>query len=102
MTDLKEHVSARGSATSLLAGRFSKHPERYILLVDNTPGLISRTLISLSHYSPIQFWRPDDLTLHARESALINLSDDELNALKQTGLEADSRVFGSLTISYLH
>src|SRR5438128_5777565 len=30
MTDLKEHVSARGSATSLLAGRFSKHPERYV------------------------------------------------------------------------
>src|SRR5207302_8621142 len=30
MTDLKEHVSARGSATSLLTSRFSKHPERYV------------------------------------------------------------------------
>jgi ubiquinone biosynthesis protein len=30
MTDLKQHVSARGSATSLLTSRFSKHPERYL------------------------------------------------------------------------
>jgi ubiquinone biosynthesis protein len=29
MTDLKEHFSARGSASSLLTSRFSKHPERY-------------------------------------------------------------------------
>jgi ubiquinone biosynthesis protein len=29
MTDLKQHFSARGSASSLLTSRFSKHPERY-------------------------------------------------------------------------
>ncbi len=29
MTDLKQHLSARGSASSLLTSRFSKHPERY-------------------------------------------------------------------------
>jgi predicted unusual protein kinase regulating ubiquinone biosynthesis (AarF/ABC1/UbiB family) len=29
MTGLKEHFSARGSASNLLTGRFSKHPERY-------------------------------------------------------------------------
>ena len=30
MTNLKQHFSARGSASSLLTGRFSKHPERYL------------------------------------------------------------------------
>jgi predicted unusual protein kinase regulating ubiquinone biosynthesis (AarF/ABC1/UbiB family) len=30
MTDLKQHFSARGSASNLLTSRFSKHPERYI------------------------------------------------------------------------
>src|SRR4029450_1587718 len=30
MTNLKEHFSARGSASSLLTSRFSKHPERYL------------------------------------------------------------------------
>src|SRR5262245_20180589 len=29
MTDLKQHVSARGSASTLLTSRFSRHPERY-------------------------------------------------------------------------
>jgi ubiquinone biosynthesis protein len=29
MTDLKQHVAARGSASNLLTRRFSKHPERY-------------------------------------------------------------------------
>jgi ubiquinone biosynthesis protein len=30
MTDLKQHVSARSSASTLLTSRFSKHPERYL------------------------------------------------------------------------
>src|SRR5712691_2900722 len=30
MTDLKQHFSSRGSASSLLTSRFSKHPERYL------------------------------------------------------------------------
>src|SRR5437899_8928916 len=30
MTDLKQHFSTRGSASSLLTTRFSKHPERYL------------------------------------------------------------------------
>jgi predicted unusual protein kinase regulating ubiquinone biosynthesis (AarF/ABC1/UbiB family) len=29
MTELRQHVSAHGSASSLLTSRFSKHPERY-------------------------------------------------------------------------
>src|SRR6516165_8803113 len=29
MTDLKHHVTARGSASSLLTSRFARHPERY-------------------------------------------------------------------------
>src|SRR5437588_58537 len=33
MTDLKQHFSARGSAGSLLTSRFSKHPERYMQIV---------------------------------------------------------------------
>src|SRR5205807_9778722 len=30
MTDLKQHFSSRGAASSLLTSRFSKHPERYL------------------------------------------------------------------------
>jgi ubiquinone biosynthesis protein len=30
MTDLKQHVATRGSASNLLTRRFSKHPERYL------------------------------------------------------------------------
>ena len=30
MTDLKQHFATRGSASSLLTSRFSKHPERYL------------------------------------------------------------------------
>src|SRR3954452_18575678 len=30
MTDLKEHFASRGSASSLLTSRLSKHPERYL------------------------------------------------------------------------
>jgi ubiquinone biosynthesis protein len=29
MTDIREHISARGTAASLLTSRFSRHPERY-------------------------------------------------------------------------
>src|SRR3954452_25448628 len=29
MTDLKEHFASRGSASSLLTSRLSKHPDRY-------------------------------------------------------------------------
>ena len=30
MTDLKQHFATRGSASSLITKRFSKHPERYL------------------------------------------------------------------------
>ena len=99
----------------LEAQYYSSHPEQCILLLppDFTPEvdprrtspdpyLHQRLELNLSQYSPMQFWRFDDLRTHAGEAALIEPPSDIRSELKQSGFSIEMRFSTPLTIAYLH
>jgi hypothetical protein len=43
--------------------------------------------VNLSHYSPLRFWKLDDLRRHARETVLVDPSPNTLDAIRLAGLQ---------------
>src|SRR6266702_4540006 len=82
MTDLKEHFSARGSASSLLTSRFSKHPERYfeifrVLRKYKLHHIVAE--LGMSHH------HDDDLDELPPPNGLHDDHDDDHGALEELG-----------------
>lgn len=88
----------------LEAKHYSRHPEEVILLVfpegkDEIPT--ARVQQNLGQYSPLQFWKIDDLKKHARDTALIDPTPETLEALKQAGIQVDVRYSKPLQVVYV-
>ena len=88
----------------LEAKHYSRHPEEVILLVfpegkDEIPT--ARVQVNLGQYSPMQFWKLDDLKKHAAETALIDPTPETLEALKQAGVQVELRYKKPLQVVYL-
>jgi hypothetical protein len=82
----------------LEAWYYSKHRERYVVLLDDP----RRGTWALSaYYSPLKFWTIDDLKAHARETAMVVPGADFLQTLKDAGLRGSVRSSAPLEIIYL-
>jgi hypothetical protein len=80
---------------------YSKYPERYIFLLDRQPRHITQVLLNVNRFSPIRFWRFDDLKAHALETVLIDPSEESVNAIQHAGFNLDSYAVGPLKVVYL-
>ncbi|MGC2112245.1 MAG: glycosyltransferase family 39 protein [Candidatus Korobacteraceae bacterium] len=83
---------------------YSQHPNECILLLredaaEEIPTM--RVQVNLSHYSPLRFWKLDDLRRHAGETALIDPAPETLQALRQAGLQVSVRYSKPLEVVYL-
>ena len=95
----------------LEAQHYSKYPDDCILLLPSDfdskaaagpdPYMHQRVEVILSHYSPLQIWRPDQLREHARAAALIKPTPDALGTMKQAGVESEVRFAEPVKIVYL-
>ena len=61
----------------------------------------ARVQENLGQYSPMQFWKLDDLKKHAAEIALIDPTPETLEALKQAGVQVEVRFSKPLQVVYL-
>ena len=88
----------------LEAAHYSRHPEECILLLaakgkEDAPT--ARVQENLSQFSPLQFWRLDDLKTHAQETALVDPSPETLEAIRQAGFQVAVRFPKPLEVVYL-
>lgn len=77
---------------------YSKHPERYVFLIDPHVNSTGGVLINLGKESEMRFWTVDELAAHAREAVVIEPSRETLNALQQAGLRPKGRFAEGLEI----
>ncbi len=93
---------------------YSQHPDDCILLLPTDfeqqadalqsspdPYLHQRLLLNLSQFYPMQFWRLYNLKAYAQEVALIEPSQDVLDALQKSGLKVEVRSTVPLKVVYL-
>jgi len=92
---------------------YSSHPNDCILLLppdfeqqtalqpSPDPYLHQRLLLNLSQFYPMQFWRLYNLQAYASEVALIEPSQDVLDALQRSGLRVQVRFSAPLRVVYL-
>jgi hypothetical protein len=93
---------------------YSSHPDDCILLLppdfqqqadalqsSPDPYLHQRLLLNLSQFYPLQFWRLYNLKAYAQEVALIEPSQDVLDALQRSGLQVHVRSSAPLKVVYL-
>lgn len=74
----------------LEAKQYSRHPDDCILLLRQDSGEdlpTAQVQVNLSHYSPLRFWKLDDLRRHARETVLVDPSPNTLDAIRLAGLQ---------------
>jgi uncharacterized membrane protein len=60
----------------------------------------ARQELFLSRYHPLQFWKIEDLSKHAQETALIQPTPAVLDAIEQAGLKAEVRFRTPLEVVY--
>jgi hypothetical protein len=93
---------------------YSSHPNDCILLLppdfeqqadalqsSPDPYLHQRLLLNLSQFYPLQFWRLYNLKSYASEVALIEPSQDVLDALQQSGIQVQVGSAAPLRVVYL-
>jgi hypothetical protein len=64
---------------------YSRHPERYAFVVTPRMGVLARANRNLAQYHPMRFWGLDDLRTSARSTALIEPSQDMIQAMIEAG-----------------
>jgi hypothetical protein len=100
--DGKTFIAARADRIIGVEARYySKHPEIYAFVI--TPHLegTGRVHLNSAQYHPMRFWSLEELRTHARETALVDPSEDTVKAMTDAGFHIKS--FGSeqLRIVYL-
>lgn len=92
---------------------YSRQPDDCVLLLPTDfdqpsdalsapdPYLHQRLLLNLSQFSPMQIWRPYNLKAYAPEVALIEPSQDVLDALRRDGFQLRVRYSTPLKVVYL-
>ena len=93
---------------------YSQHPDDVILLLppgfeqqadapqsSPDPYLHQRLLLNLSQFYPMQFWQLYNLKAYTSEVALIEPSQDVLDALQRSGFQMEVRSAAPLKVVYL-
>lgn len=66
---------------------YSKHPERYAFVITPRMGVVARTNRNLAQYVPMCLWSLQDLRAAARETAMVEPSDEMLKAMLDAGFQ---------------
>ena len=109
--DGKQFIVVCDHGLQMEARIYSKHPERYAVLVLPDTDIASRIRpeVVLSRYYPMAFWSMEDLRKHARETALIAPGKSDytrpaflraLDTLKQDGFQIRTRFTQPLEVVY--
>jgi hypothetical protein len=80
---------------------YSKHPERYAFVLTPRMGVVSRTNLNLAQYQPMRLWSLEDLRAAARETALIDPTDEMLKAMADAGFHVKVVAFKDTKVVYL-
>jgi mannosyltransferase len=102
-SDGKRFILFHDSLLHLEAKHYSQHPDDIILLLeaDGTEEAPSTQVqVNLSHYSPLQLWKLNDLKEHARETALVDPVPQTVEAMKQAGFQVAVRFSRPMEVVY--
>jgi len=102
--DGKRFILFNNPMLHLEATHYSQHPDEVVLLLaeDGTEEVPTvRVQQNLSQYSPLQFWKLDDLRGHARETALVDPAPETLEAMRQAGFQVAVRFSKPIEVVYL-
>jgi hypothetical protein len=80
---------------------YSKHPENYVFVVTPHLGVVGRVHQNLAQYRPMRFWNLEELRANARETALIDPSEETLRAMAQAGFQIKSLASKQVKFVYL-
>lgn len=80
---------------------YSKHPERYALVLTPRMGDLSRINRNLAKYQPMRLWSLEDLRAAARDTALIEPSDEMLKAMVTAGFRIKQLALRNPQVVYL-
>jgi hypothetical protein len=98
----KTTLAMRGDRTLGVDTRYySPHPERYVLVTAPTPGVLDRLHQNFARYYPLTIWTMDELRAAARKTALVDPSDEVVDALVRSGLRVIYRTRNDINIVYL-
>jgi len=79
---------------------YSPRPDRYVYFFLDYAG--QHEMRTLGLYYPMHFWKLEDLKQHAPEVALIMPTSHIVGAVRQAGMQVDTRTSGALDFDYLH
>lgn len=102
MKDGKKSIAVAADGIIGLELRYySKHPERYAFV--RTPNMLpgGRTMQKLALYQPMRFWSLEDLRAAARDTVLVDPSDEMLRAVIDAGFQIRERRTREIKIVYL-
>ncbi len=101
-SDGKRYILFHDSLLHLEAKHYSRHAgEVYLLLGPSGPETpTARVQVNLSRYSPLQFWKLDDLKQHAQETAVIDPDPELVEAMKRAGFAPTVRFPKPVQVMY--
>lgn len=85
----------------LEARYYSKHPELYVFVLTPRLRVVARTNRNLAQYQPMRFWSVEDLRAAARDTALIDPSEEMLKAVTDAGFRIIQVTSKEVNIAYL-
>lgn len=102
--DGKHFVLFDNPMLHLEAAQYSRHPADCVLLLKDDERRdipTARVQVNLSQFSPMEFWRLEDVVHHARDAALIDPTPETLQALSLAGLKVSARFSKPIEVVYL-
>jgi hypothetical protein len=102
LKDGKKNIAvAVDGLIGLEARYYSKHPERYAFVATPHMGVVARTNRNLSQYQPMRFWSVEDLRAAARDTALMDPTDEMLQPMIDAGFKVKQLPYKEIRIIYL-
>jgi hypothetical protein len=80
---------------------YSKYPERYASVLTPGMGVIAQVHRNFAPFPPVRFWNLEDLRAAARDTALIEPSDELLKAVANAGIQVRPLATEKIKLFYL-
>jgi hypothetical protein len=100
--DGKKYVAVPADIVLGVEARYySKHPEYYAFVLTPHMTVVGRVHQNIAKFHAMRFWSLEDLRTAARDTALINPSDEILKAMTDAGLQVQQVAAKRITVIYL-
>jgi len=80
---------------------YSRHPENYAFVLTPGMGVVGRANRNVAQFEPIHLWSLEDLRAAARDTALIDPSEEMLKAMTEAGFHIKELTSEQVRIVYL-